>query len=710
MSYQTRQPFAQFFDLKGKPLEGGFIYFGEVNKNPQTDPIMVYSDDGLTQPVAQPLRTTGGYVSLHGKPIQVFTADTAMSVACYDSDRGLVFYLPEAAGGESLLQLIADLADTSDPSKGATLVGRAIGQFGTYAAVRALTSSMTADQIYVGGRSNVFDGAHGMFQYDATDTTSSDNDGTILVDAAGRRWKRQFYRKVNVLWFGAVGDWDGVSSGTDNTEPFQNAADFVSPDLTKQTEFYSLMIPNGHYKITDEIVFRGEVDIQGESSTWGNEARIVQVTADKHIFVIYGDKEFIVNGGFRIDKVCFAHSSAAVTLAGYAIYAPAIEPVSGLEIFSNSIYITNCKYGTGGIQGNFIRIEKGDDIRVFGSTVDNCAGRAVYLGTYGTYETTNVRITDNGFYSCGKCIKFEGVKQATITANNFLFYNGTNSVNNACIDMTAPSAGGENNTAIVISSNTFDRTVYSITADGKSKGLNVVGNTFLNPLSAVFKITNTYAATGMHFTANEVVVGAGFASPFVIESDAAVVTSSKVSGNAFTVPSALNAVIGGIVADKNLWQCDTRDNLYNSASPPNVSCYVGANSSSVKNFIGYPASQGMFALSKLASGDTLTLEVAYTINCTQSGVDTTITTGVLDINMLKVGTGYANTINKRFENGQSGGGISGNIPTTTFAIDTAGSIEVIRATVSGPLVTPSVTIVSEILSVRNAPQVTMLVA
>lgn len=123
MSYQVRQPFAQFFDLKGKPLEGGFIYFGEVNKNPQTDPITVYSDDALTQPLAQPLRTVGGYVALNGKPIQVFTADTAMSVACYGSDRDLAFYLPEAAGGESLLQFIADLANDGDPAKGAALIG-----------------------------------------------------------------------------------------------------------------------------------------------------------------------------------------------------------------------------------------------------------------------------------------------------------------------------------------------------------------------------------------------------------------------------------------------------------------------------------------------------------------------------------------------------------------------------------------------------------
>lgn len=165
MSYQVRQPFAQFFGLDGKPLDGGFIYFGEVNKNPQTDPIQVYSDDGLTQPVAQPLRTTGGYVSLNGKPIQVFTADTAMSVACYGSDRDLVFYLPEAAGGESVLQLesyvnqfIEDLANDTVPEKGAELVGYKATTVSQYLDEYAGSLFSTGGIQLAGSRSKTTDG------------------------------------------------------------------------------------------------------------------------------------------------------------------------------------------------------------------------------------------------------------------------------------------------------------------------------------------------------------------------------------------------------------------------------------------------------------------------------------------------------------------------------------------------------------------------
>lgn len=46
----------------------------------------------------------------------------------------------------------------------------------------------------------------GLFRLDTTDTTSADNGGTIIVDAAGNRWKRQFTGPLNVRWFGARGD------------------------------------------------------------------------------------------------------------------------------------------------------------------------------------------------------------------------------------------------------------------------------------------------------------------------------------------------------------------------------------------------------------------------------------------------------------------------------------------------------------------------
>jgi hypothetical protein len=43
----------------------------------------------------------------------------------------------------------------------------------------------------------------GLFRYDASDTTTADDGGTVIVDAAGNRWKRQYDQNGALTWFGA---------------------------------------------------------------------------------------------------------------------------------------------------------------------------------------------------------------------------------------------------------------------------------------------------------------------------------------------------------------------------------------------------------------------------------------------------------------------------------------------------------------------------
>ncbi|MFW6600299.1 hypothetical protein ACQBAU_09810 [Propionibacteriaceae bacterium Y2011] len=61
-------------------------------------------------------------------------------------------------------------------------------------------------------------GQEGVFVLDETDTTSTDNTGTTLVDAAGRRYHRILAGSIDVRWFGAVGD-----GTTDDTEAIRAA-------------------------------------------------------------------------------------------------------------------------------------------------------------------------------------------------------------------------------------------------------------------------------------------------------------------------------------------------------------------------------------------------------------------------------------------------------------------------------------------------------
>lgn len=94
---QLAPPYPIFTDKGGDPLDNGYLYFGEVNKNPETNPIQVYYDSAFTQPAAQPLRTSNGYVMRNGSPALIY-ADNQFSVTIRDKNNALVIYSPVGYG------------------------------------------------------------------------------------------------------------------------------------------------------------------------------------------------------------------------------------------------------------------------------------------------------------------------------------------------------------------------------------------------------------------------------------------------------------------------------------------------------------------------------------------------------------------------------------------------------------------------------------
>ena len=83
-------PFPTFTDLDGQPLEAGYIWIGVENLPPQTNPQTAYWDEALTQPAAQPIRTSGGYPVNNGTPAALY-APGAYSILVQDS-RGTLVY------------------------------------------------------------------------------------------------------------------------------------------------------------------------------------------------------------------------------------------------------------------------------------------------------------------------------------------------------------------------------------------------------------------------------------------------------------------------------------------------------------------------------------------------------------------------------------------------------------------------------------------
>jgi hypothetical protein len=90
MSIRATSPFPVYLDNDGKPLTGGYVYFGTSGANPETTPQTVYWDEALTIPAAQPLRTLNGFFVRNGTPANVYLA-AVYSITVRNKNRVLLY-------------------------------------------------------------------------------------------------------------------------------------------------------------------------------------------------------------------------------------------------------------------------------------------------------------------------------------------------------------------------------------------------------------------------------------------------------------------------------------------------------------------------------------------------------------------------------------------------------------------------------------------
>jgi len=126
-------------------------------------------------------------------------------------------------------------------------------------------------------------GKEGEFIYDSSDTSSSDNLGTILV-AGTARYKRVFEKEVSVRWFGAVGD-----NTADDTIPLSNAITYCIDNS------YVCVFNTGEYKVT------------------GNLYHNLSVNGNKNVYIKFvGDVKITVPSGNAIvdlHMINFSHNN-----------------------------------------------------------------------------------------------------------------------------------------------------------------------------------------------------------------------------------------------------------------------------------------------------------------------------------------------------------------------------------------------------------------
>lgn len=416
-------------------------------------------------------------------------------------------------------QLRNDLADSA---QGSELIGYEEGTvqdvlneakpMQSYAALRAYTGRAAGVRITTPGIA-------GYFQRSATDITSPDTTGTVIVDALGRRWLRLYSGFVNVKWFGAKGD--GV---TDDTIAIAGAVYWVSYGVGafKRT----LLFPAGVYITTERVhVNTPMVVIRGE----GRYNSVIKFTG-VGIAVHFNDEDpnngvYAFGGG--IEDICIEGNSEASSLL-YVKYVNHFRAVNvNLREASTTVGVGLHVLGT--VLGYFENVYCSTNSQLMTSRPQN--------GLIVDRDPTSMsRATANTFVHC----VFEGMVGdgiQLVNSDQSMFVGGT-SENNTGNGLTI-AAGSRMNTFISVA---FEHGFSTTFADISDSGFS---NRFINCYTKKL----IYIAPSAQFSKVE----GGFHQSIVDEGDFSTLQDLKYS----FFGDGGNITIGASTSTKNLFNVET---------------------------------------------------------------------------------------------------------------------------------------------------------
>lgn len=344
----------QFIDSSGAPLASGTVGFyapGTLN------PLTTFQDQAGTIPNANPVPLNSrGQALIWGSGIYRQILKDASGVTIWDA-------LTQSSDAAFSGSTGASLIGFDGTNLAAQLQARINRVVDSIAALRAL-SKATYTRAFVTGYYAPHDGGGGAYQYDSADTTTADNNGTVIVAADGGRWKLQQTTPISVKQFGAKGD-----GATDDTTSFNLAFAGMGSG--------TLYVPPGTFIVSSNITIGANQFLQGAgqsatiisaTSLVGNTilmpnpnsgisnltvTGLVTRTLGRHIFVTAGSGPVYVND---------------VTITNYFV---GIE-LNGTGHFLNNIVINNTVSSSPASYG--ITITGGNDQYINNVIVNNTVG------------------------------------------------------------------------------------------------------------------------------------------------------------------------------------------------------------------------------------------------------------------------------------------------------------------------------------------------
>ena len=178
----------------------------------------------------------------------------------------------------------------------------------TVSAIRLLSGTLPSNNFYTTDL-----GQEGNWYYDATDTTSADNTGTILVTTDGKRIKRIFENNVVFIeWF----------DGSTDSEKCQNTIDFLIDNNGGKIKFLTkkyVWTETVYINPVDEIPIslEGVADYQRDTDDGSeNNGTVIQVSSAMDCFRINLDSS---GASVKpVDKQYFGFSAKNITISGKA--------------------------------------------------------------------------------------------------------------------------------------------------------------------------------------------------------------------------------------------------------------------------------------------------------------------------------------------------------------------------------------------------------
>lgn len=177
--YNVIPPYQMFFDAKGKPLDNGEIYIGEVDLDPETNQIETYWDKNLTKIAEQPIITINGYPQYNGTPARVYITPENYSITVKNKNGETQYYSLSSNINDSLGRYAETMADL-------------VGYNG---AERSALS-----YVNLGGFYENNDGGGGLFKWNTSGDKADHNGGTIIDPDIG-------------VTPGAAGWWTATGTG-----------------------------------------------------------------------------------------------------------------------------------------------------------------------------------------------------------------------------------------------------------------------------------------------------------------------------------------------------------------------------------------------------------------------------------------------------------------------------------------------------------------